>query len=116
MKISTVLLGDKSVMIGSHNACSDDTVRSFMKKSVGGWECLQCGFLATANKVYQHVEANHVTVTFSCYLCNNIFKNRATLLKHRSNHHRNDVARVNRGLRLVPVHLREACSPFPNTG
>ena len=87
-----MLIGDRSVMIGSMNALSDATVRGVMRKVVGGWECTQCFFQGNhINKVYQHVEATHVHVTFVCHICKDIFIKRSLLLKHRSVYHRDDI-------------------------
>ena len=74
-------------MAGNEEA--DSLVRAKMMKSQGGvWVCVECSYEADVNKLYKHVETNHVNVTFFCNYCSKPCKNRSTLLTHKSRYHR----------------------------
>ena len=78
----------KGVMVGEQNEVSDAIVRAKMSKNqTGVWQCANCQFSGSANKLYQHVENFHVEVSFKCYLCNVDILKRAAFLKHRSRYH-----------------------------
>ena len=78
----------KGVRVGEQNELSDATVRAKMFKSQSGvWQCLDCQFSGSANKLYQHIENFHVEVSFKCSLCNVDILKRAAFLKHRSRYH-----------------------------
>jgi len=75
-------------MVGEQNEISDATIRAKMyKDQYGGWQCVDCQFSGSANKLYQHIESTHVQVSFKCYLCSVDIVKRAAFLKHRSRYH-----------------------------
>eukprot|EP00092_Neocalanus_flemingeri_P015650 GFUD01016939.1.p1 GENE.GFUD01016939.1~~GFUD01016939.1.p1 ORF type:complete len:368 (-),score=78.43 GFUD01016939.1:68-1171(-) len=86
--------GAGRVMYGEQNESSDALVRSKMVKSVDGeWQCTECNFVPSGktalNTLYAHVESNHVSVSFVCYICFKECKTRNSLLLHRSRYHKN---------------------------
>jgi len=86
--------GAGRVMYGEQNESSDALVRSKMVKTVSGeWQCTDCHFVPTGktslNTLYAHVESNHVSVSFVCYICFKECKTRNSLLLHRSRYHKN---------------------------
>jgi len=75
-------------MVGEQNELSDATIRAKMFKTLfGAWQCSDCQFSGNVNKVYQHIEATHVQVSFRCYHCSVDIIRRAAFLKHRSRYH-----------------------------
>ena len=92
--LSTISDMPGRVMYGEQNESSDALVRSKMVKTVSGeWKCTDCHFVPTdktsSNTLYAHVESNHVSVSFVCYICFKECKTRNSLLLHRSRYHKN---------------------------
>lgn len=75
--------------MGETNLQADIQVRSKMVESAdGGWQCSDCHFLGNINRVYKHIETNHVHVAYFCETCNKRCKTRNSLFCHRYRYHR----------------------------
>ena len=76
------------------NLTSDATVRSRMAKNLEGkgWQCVECGFIASVNALYKHIEAEHVSVKFKCGQCHKPCKSRDALFAHRYRYHRHNAS------------------------
>jgi len=89
-----------NVMLGELNEESDRIVREKMVRHDNYWRCTDCDFYGegktkseSLNNLYRHVENNHVTVSFMCYICQKPCRTRGTLLNHRSKFHSQDKSR-----------------------
>jgi len=89
-----------NVMLGELNEESDRKVREKMTREEGYWRCTDCNYYGegktkseSLNNLYRHVENNHVSVSFMCYICEKPCRTRGTLLNHRSKFHSQEKSR-----------------------
>ena len=60
-----------------------------MKRSGDGyWMCTTCDYQSKKSNVQQHVETKHVSVQYSCHLCNSVHPTKNSLSKHMSYKHK----------------------------
>jgi len=67
----------------------DFLVRSKMLSMNGVWQCADCEYLSNkTTNLFDHIEAKHVSVSYTCEFCEMFFKTKATYRFHKRKYHR----------------------------
>ncbi|KAH3873267.1 hypothetical protein DPMN_036498 [Dreissena polymorpha] len=92
-------------------------------KDKGSFSCMDCGVLFRSQWQLQRHQAQHTNESIKCYLCQNNFKNKMTLMKHLSTLHKVYVNRckycgknygneMSLNVHISKVHCDDTVAPF----